>query len=204
MVASNRRINLIEAQDDNYIDRLIQANPEDEMMIRKAREMVTRQKSRAIISDYLCEEVKEEVSNSLLKDSDSLGKDEGIYTEVQINWQNKRRDALLNEDCIPQKEVNLLDGIAWNSIRIILKESNCNRRATECLELSLMGYSYRDIANKKQMVDKQGKQLSPMTIQRDVKCALNVLRFSQTVGLVELLCEVFHLSRSVVIDILRN
>jgi hypothetical protein len=143
-------------------------------------------------------------TDKLLRATGNLGKQAGCYTEKQIIWQNKRRDAQLDDEHISKRVEENLTGIRWGSIRSILQKSHCNRRAVECLELSLQGYSYQQISEKKHMVDKTGNQLSASTVCRDVKCALDVLKSNNTLGLVEVLCDVFRLPRDTVIDIIKN
>ena len=131
------------------------------------------------------------VADALLAEHGALGKDAGCYTDDQIAKQDRRRDDLpLREELVEFVRPGCLMGILWRSMESSLIRSRCPDRAVECLRLCLLGFPYRDIEPR--------VGVSRSTIARDVHVALAYLRRDDYLGLIEVLCEVFHLSRHVV------
>jgi hypothetical protein len=136
-------------------------------------------------------------SDKLLRESGNLGKEAGCYTESALHKQKERHEIRLYEDYIPQKVTVQLEGIRWGSVRKALQRSQCHTRAIACLELSLMGMSYTQISERKYIA------VSRATVCRDIQAALRILRADCSLGLIEVIADIFSLPVSVVVDILR-
>lgn len=135
-------------------------------------------------------------ADKLLADAGFIGKEQGIYTEVQLSQQRRQRgEVSLDEQQARKYATTALDGITMSSLKHSLR-GKCSVRAIECFECWAIGYTPREISEKKYM------NISETTVRSDIRHTLLILRKDPTLGIVEVLVETFCMPRGAIIDII--
>lgn len=138
---------------------------------------------------------KERAANELLREHHALGKRHGIYTDAQIRQQRiERGDSPLYEERTRAESQRYIGEVLWYSLQASLNRQHFPDRAIRCMFYWSQGMTYKQIGDIPEIA------LERHAVSCNVHKALLLLRGDSSLGLYQVLCEVFRLRA----DILRG
>lgn len=144
-------------------------------------------------NEVLTDDGLEAIADNLLRDNNALGRRSGCYTTTALERQRTDRgETSLEEDRARETYTSGYDGIVWRSIQQSLHRANCPYIAQECMRLWCMRFTYREIGELPHV------NLSHHTVGYWIRKCVIILRQDKTLGIVEMLAEVFHIPPSTV------